>query len=585
MPFERMSRWAAVLWALSLALAFHLSSLHQLWMSGFINDPDDAMRLVMLHEWMNGHEWYNETITRLDPPKGVYMHWSHVIDIPLALLFKLFSLVTDTSHADTLMRISYPILLETGVLICGVKISDLLYGPSQRLVVALAIALSGALVTQFYIGRIHHTSAQILCLSVIILCWLNALKYKSLRYSYLCGACLCLSLAINVENIPFIAIIIASFGLSWAHGGNDMARPLRVFGLSLTLHAPIVFAVFYDPAHWSESHADAMSFAHVSALIAGGIGLMALSFCSLSKIVRRYHVLAIIGAAWLIFIRIDYPILLGDPYAGLDPLVRAFWLDHVQEVQNIVQFYDKEGIFSFGFYIPIAIGTFTFIWAACRTKNTLFACLGALSCLGFITTLIVIRAYAAAIFISALSAPLIAQFITKWLDDHAAHLTPRLWGALIAVMACSTFVWCALVLILQPQHEASEDHGGAHNCFDQTAYQQLAALPQGLVLANINLGSHLLLYTPHNVVSAPYHRNNHGNRLGLDIWSEDIIQSEHDLHDNHIDYIVLCGEKQAEHDLIQAHPTGLRAQLLNNKSPDFLDAIDLEGVLHIWRVK
>ena len=105
------------------------------------------------------------------------------------------------------------------------------------------------------------------------------------------------------------------------------------------------------------------------------------------------------------------------------------------------------------------------------------------------------------------------------------------------------------------------------------------------MLANINLGSHLLLYTPHNVVSAPYHRNNHGNRLGLDIWSEDIIQSEHDLHDNHIDYIVLCGEKQAEHDLIQAHPTGLRAQLLNNKSPDFLDAIDLEGVLHIWRVK
>ena len=43
-------------------------------------------------------------------------------------------------------------------------------------------------------------------------------------------------------------------------------------------------------------------------------------------------------------------------------------------------------------------------------------------------------------------------------------------------------------------------------CFANASYQALARLPQGLVIADVNLGPYVLALTPHSVVGAPYHR-------------------------------------------------------------------------------
>src|SRR5205807_2014261 len=47
---------------------------------------DDAMRLVQIRDFLNGQAWFDLTQYRVNPPEGVPMHWSRLIDLPVAVL-------------------------------------------------------------------------------------------------------------------------------------------------------------------------------------------------------------------------------------------------------------------------------------------------------------------------------------------------------------------------------------------------------------------------------------------------------------------------------------------------------------------
>ena len=47
---------------------------------------DDAMRLVQVRDLLAGQGWFDLTQYRLNPPDGVAMHWSRLIDLPIAIL-------------------------------------------------------------------------------------------------------------------------------------------------------------------------------------------------------------------------------------------------------------------------------------------------------------------------------------------------------------------------------------------------------------------------------------------------------------------------------------------------------------------
>src|SRR5690349_7387974 len=47
---------------------------------------DDAMRLVEVRDLLAGQSWFDLVQHRLDPPAGSPMHWSRLIDAPLAAM-------------------------------------------------------------------------------------------------------------------------------------------------------------------------------------------------------------------------------------------------------------------------------------------------------------------------------------------------------------------------------------------------------------------------------------------------------------------------------------------------------------------
>src|SRR5258708_7559266 len=49
-------------------------------------DTDDATRLELVRELIGGRGWYDQAILRLNPPHGLWMHWSRLLDGGIAAL-------------------------------------------------------------------------------------------------------------------------------------------------------------------------------------------------------------------------------------------------------------------------------------------------------------------------------------------------------------------------------------------------------------------------------------------------------------------------------------------------------------------
>ena len=47
-------------------------------------DPDDAMRLVEVRDFLAGQSWFDVSQHRANPPYGAPMHWSRLVDVPIA---------------------------------------------------------------------------------------------------------------------------------------------------------------------------------------------------------------------------------------------------------------------------------------------------------------------------------------------------------------------------------------------------------------------------------------------------------------------------------------------------------------------
>ena len=79
--------WFAACWAGAIAwmLWNRWGAIH--WF--VLPDTDDNMRFAQVRAWLAGQGWYDLRQHRMDPPAGVSIHWSRIVDLPIAGLFLL----------------------------------------------------------------------------------------------------------------------------------------------------------------------------------------------------------------------------------------------------------------------------------------------------------------------------------------------------------------------------------------------------------------------------------------------------------------------------------------------------------------
>jgi len=253
------------------------SGIKTIWLEGTYNDTDDAMRMLQVRDWLAGQGWYDLRAMRLDPPGGVLMHWSRVVDLPVGGLIRLFGLFADSETADRLTRIAFPLSMQALLLLATGLSGRLLAGrPGEGLAIFLVIC-SGMSFGQFVPGRIDHHAPQIVLLSLLTWACLCALDPQRPRMAALAGLFAALSLSIAVENMAFIMVLMVIYPVAYAAQGAAMRAALGWMGGGFAISLGLFYALFQSPMLWQSNFCDALSAVHMRAAITGGTAMVLLA--------------------------------------------------------------------------------------------------------------------------------------------------------------------------------------------------------------------------------------------------------------------------------------------------------------------
>src|SRR5262245_45796229 len=83
---DRLARhWRLMLLLFWAAVAGYMLIARWAAIRGFsLGDTDDNMRMMQVRAWLEGQGWYDLRQYRLNPPDGADIHWSRLVDLPIA---------------------------------------------------------------------------------------------------------------------------------------------------------------------------------------------------------------------------------------------------------------------------------------------------------------------------------------------------------------------------------------------------------------------------------------------------------------------------------------------------------------------
>ncbi|MDB5509772.1 MAG: hypothetical protein JWL93_2241 [Hyphomicrobiales bacterium] len=571
----RTGPWLTFAVALACLLALDGRLIWSVWQTGAFGDSDDAMRMVQVRDWMAGQAWFDLHAHRLGLPGGREMHWSRVVDAPVAGLIRLFGLAFAPEPAERLARIAFPLLLQIGLL--GVVLrTALLLGGRAAAVPAVAILLaSGFMFNQFMPGRIDHHAPQILLLACICFATLRALDAGAgFRWGLACGAAMSLSLAISIENLPMIAVAGGFFAACWAVDGAARRPALTGLAAGLLVGLPLLFAATVPPGSWLQASCDAFSGVYLALGVAAAAGCLALTLATPRGAAVRWLALVALGLALAALVLAAFPDCARDPYSAVDPVVRRLWLDEVIEARPLSLAIRQSPDLMLALLPSALLGLAGCLAAALRETGATqrrWAALALISAAAFVTTWWKVAALSGFLVIAGLGLVWPLLRLRARLLAHG-EVAPR-WIPLLVALAISPLGLTALL----PSRPGDADRAVATPpaCFAPEAYGALDRLPAGLVFGPLDLGAHLLAHTRHGVVAAPYHRNNAGNRLVLEAFAGDADAARDRVVASGADYVVACA---------RAEDPSLAGRLARGDAPDWLTPLGEPGVIRIYRV-
>ncbi|GAB4526751.1 MAG: hypothetical protein Kow00133_15610 [Amphiplicatus sp.] len=566
---------AAVAAAIALAVyaAQGFSSLAE---SG--GDNDSLLRMVQVRDLLAGQGWFDLTLTRMGPEGGFEMHWSRLVDAPIAALIWLFSRLTgDAALGEAIAATVWPLTLYACAAFLLARAARG-YAGDRAVLPALAIGGIGLYVTkQFDPGSLDHHNLQVV-LALLMAERLIAAAGEGAHAPYAAtaaGAAAGLMLAIGMEALPY-----AAAGGLVAAGAFLVEGPARAglaarYGAGFAGATALAFFATVPPARWLMPVCDALSAAHGASALVAGLGLAAIARTPqiAADFRRRFLALAALGAGLALFALVFFPQCLSGPYGDLDPRLRRYWLDNVTEAQSVIDVLVKNPIQFAFYYITAMIGL---LIVALRVRRFGWrlqeAALGALMLAALATSFWQVRG---AIFSLALSTPALAAWVAAWRVQEGAKPTAAALARMSAAWVGSlNLVWAlataGALKVIAPDHPAFGDGEKKEACYGGAVYEGLAALPAGRVLAISNLGAPVLHYTHHRALAGPYHRNQAGNLAALEAFLGTPEEARAIARRHGIDYVLVCPGNGETGSFSRWAPDGFLARLADSETPAWL---------------
>lgn len=508
----------------------------------FFADTDDAMRMVMVRDFVHGQNWYDLTAHRLNTPWGAELHWSRLVDLPIGLLLMLF---TPLLGADTAMIAAgaiWPMALLGLLLWFSALLAHRLVGPEGVLPALILPVLSPAVTAEFTPGRVDHHN--VIVLLTVVMVWAAVEAMRRPRFAILCGVVAATALAIAIEALPPIAAAILVMGMAWVFD-TSRARTMRFFGVSFAAAALIHLAIFRPPSRWLEAACDVISPFYVGIALVVGLAFALASYLPLRSAWQRFAVLAALGLAGLVAMVLLYPQCLGGPYGNLDPWLQTNWIAGIIEARPLFVTVSDLPVYTIAVALPVLLAIVVVIarlWRLPAQRDQWAVLLAFLLCTALVMLIQIRGARLAIMPAMPAAAWLIVAARQRYL---ARQRLPQILGLIGSWLVFSGVILSIVVALVVnsmpgPAQVVSETRSSKEACLLPSAFADLAALPPERIMTPIDLGAHVLLYSPHEVVSAPYHRNEQGVLATFRFFNGPIAEARQILDRRGIALVVIC---------------------------------------------
>ena len=552
------------------------------WLS--LSDTDDNMRLMQVRALLNGQAWYDLRQYRMNPPTGFDMHWTRIVDLPIAGLILLIRPFAGTFWAERLACGIAPLLPMSVTLVALAFTVRRLVHPLAWPLAIVFLLLCTTTLLMFMPERIDHHGWQLASLAVTVA---GLADPAQRRGGLMVGLASAFSLSIGLEMLPYAAGAGAIIALRWVWDRAEATR-MTVYGAALGTGCLLGYAGFASYAN-SVMRCDALTPVWLSVMITAGGLLVLLGTINPTARTARLGLAAVAGLAIVAGFAGFFPQCLGRP-EQVSPELQRNWLDNIREAKPVYTH-------PFRVYFPVIMlpviglaGAAVATWRA-RGRPTFAAWCGVLlfTLLAGGLLLWQSRASAAAQLLGVPGAIALACIVLPWFLKSKSMLV-RVFGTVGGFLIVSGAVAGLVVKWLpvdQPTARTRTIDRASSTCPSFTALAPLDQLPPQTIFTFVDLGPRLITVTHHRAVAGPYHRN--GDAI-LDVQhafggSPDQFRAIAKVHGARL---LLTCPNMAESTVYRArNKGGFYDQLASGKAPAWLKPIAMpkRSPLRLWRIE
>jgi len=548
-------------------------------------DPDDTMRLVQVRDLLAGQGWLDLHQYRIDPPHSPLMHWSRLVDAPIAASILLLSPIVGRAHAETVTSVVIPLLTLAAIVFPVAWMAFRLFGRRVALLASVLWVTVSLTMVQVRPMRIDHHGWQI---AAVVLAAAALLSASRVRGAWTAGLAMATGMSISLEVLPLAAAFGAVLAVRWL--GDREERAWLVHYLAALAGGLVVLTLATRSVTDGTVYCDVVGLPHLAffAWIALATAVSA-RFRSLpgSAALGLVCLAGLVGVGGFLAAA---PQCGGSPFGSLDPLVHDFWYVSVTEGQPIW----KQGMpnaLGPALQALVALGALAVLWrrpTASEAERRFWLSYGLLFAASLAVGLLVWRSMG---FTGALSVLPLAWLAARVIDKVVAlRGAPRAGlkqaavglGGLVLLMP---FIAIGLFAKSTPAH-AETTASGPIGCNIDRSARLLAPLQPTLVFAPLDIGPDILANTRHSVVATGHHRAGAAMHDVIEAFMAPADKAHTIVARHRAGLLAICTDL-GETDRYKAQaPHGLMAQLVQGRAPAWLQPVNVGGPasFRVWRV-
>ena len=547
-------------------------------------DTDDNMRISQVRALLHGQDWFDLRQYRLNPPYGANIHWSRLVDLPLAGLILLLRPLIGGPDAERIAVTIAP-LLPYLLLLFGLAVTARrLIHPAAFVLAFLALFTAGSTNGMFMPTRIDHHGWQLALLSIAVA---GLADPKRARGGATLGIATALSLAIGLELLIYLALAGAATVLFWVDE-RDEKRRLAAYAVTLAGGTALSFLVFASYAN-RLAVCDALSPVWLSDALLGGALLFGLAVVSPGDWKRRLALAVGAGVIVAVFHAWMWPHCLSR-LEGVSPEVQRLWLNNVREARPVYRANWQTATAMLALPLTGVLGWSLLAWHN-RTDRALLRRTLAAAVPALAATLLLfwqVRTGPAAQMLSVVGAIAIVWIVAPIADASRRPLV-RTAGLVLAVMIGLGAVVPFALQLVPPKKLTSREiaiNRANRLCNSMGGLRAVALQPKGMVFTFVDLGPRLITVTHHNAVIGPYHRNGEQIADVMNAFRGSAAQAHRIIAKYHSDYLLTCPNGSTTTIFMSAAPKGFYGQLQRGQVPGWLVRVNLpaDSPFKMWRV-